>query len=190
MDLRTWILADHEAIGTRFATTVADHVPRDRWRERAGEGGSSIASLLYHMALHEDLAITTVVGAEPPLLERHRDDLGLQGAAPQAGVGETEDPTLTDRIDLDALAVYWRHVRNHTVSWLATADLATLDDVPPASDRVARLAGLGDDEVPWLHRMWTDRPVHFFVRWEALGHPQGHLGEMISLRSRLGLSPF
>jgi hypothetical protein len=38
--------------------------------------------------------------------------------------------------------------------------------------------------------MWDGKPTAWFVQWEAVGHVQGHLGEMISVRSRLGLSPF
>ena len=44
--------------------------------------------------------------------------------------------------------------------------------------------------VPWLYAMWRDKPGAWFVQWEAIGHVQGHVGEMISVRSRLGLSPF
>jgi hypothetical protein len=28
------------------------------------------------------------------------------------------------------------------------------------------------------------------VRWACIGHVQNHLGEMVSVRNRLGLSPF
>jgi hypothetical protein len=38
--------------------------------------------------------------------------------------------------------------------------------------------------------MWKDKPVGWFAQWEAIGHRLNHLGEMVSVRSRLGLSPF
>ena len=44
--------------------------------------------------------------------------------------------------------------------------------------------------MPWLYRMWEDKPVSWFVQWEAIGHRVNHVGEMVSVRNRLGLSPF
>ena len=44
--------------------------------------------------------------------------------------------------------------------------------------------------VPWLYSMWADQPTAFYVRWEATGHRLQHVGEMVSVRNRLGLSPF
>jgi hypothetical protein len=38
--------------------------------------------------------------------------------------------------------------------------------------------------------MWAGQPVSFFVQWEVVGHRLNHLGEMIAVRGRLGLSPF
>ena len=44
--------------------------------------------------------------------------------------------------------------------------------------------------MPWLYRMWAGKPTTWFVQWEAIGHRVNHLGEMVSVRNRLGLSPF
>jgi hypothetical protein len=38
--------------------------------------------------------------------------------------------------------------------------------------------------------MWSSRDLGWLVRWELLGHPLGHVAEMISIRSRMGLDPF
>ncbi len=38
--------------------------------------------------------------------------------------------------------------------------------------------------------MWEGKPASFFVSWEDIGHGLNHLGEMVSVRNRLGLSPF
>jgi hypothetical protein len=46
------------------------------------------------------------------------------------------------------------------------------------------------DAAPWLHQMWTDKPLWWFIQWETIGHRVNHLGEMISVRGRMGLSPF
>lgn len=66
------------------------------------------------------------------------------------------------------------------------------DPVGAVPDRAAGLAGAGIDEaaVPWLYRMWDTKPASFFVQWEAIGHRVNHVGEMVSVRDRLGLSPF
>ena len=55
---------------------------------------------------------------------------------------------------------------------------------------MADLAGVTREAVPWLHAMWQGKPGGWFVQWEAIGHVQGHVGEMVSVRNRLGLSPF
>jgi hypothetical protein len=190
VDLRAWIAAEHDGLQDRFVHAVAAHVPPARWRERAGDGGSSIAWLLLHTAWHEDLAMQAAVLGVEPLLATWRADVGLAAVAPAGGLGETEDAAITAAADLDALAAYAAAVHEATGRWLATADLADLPDVPPAGPRIAALAGVTADAVPWLHSMWAGKPAGWFVQWEAIGHRQGHLGEMVSVRSRLGLSPF
>ena len=57
MELRSWIDAEHEGLRDRFAHAIAAHVPPARWRDRAGDCGSSIAWLVLHGAWHEDLAM-------------------------------------------------------------------------------------------------------------------------------------
>lgn len=188
MDLRAWILDDLEGLGQRFDDAIAGHVPLDRWREQAG-GGASIAALLFHTTWHADLALNVAVRDGAPLLETWRPALGLTGAAPHVGLGEAEDRALTARLDLEALRAYAAEVHAGSLTWLDDADLAVLDEVPPTSRRI-EAAGVAEAEVPWLHRMWSAKPGAFFVQWEVVGHRQAHLGEMTSVRGRLGLSPF
>jgi hypothetical protein len=190
VDLRAWITAEHDGLRDRFARAITPHVPPACWRERAGDGGSSIAWLVLHTAWHEDLAIAAVVRGTEPLLATWRGEIGLAAVAPAGGLGEAEDPGITAAVDVDALTAYAGAVHEATATWLNGADLDALDDVPPAGDRLADLAGVTSDAVPWLHSMWTGKPVGWFLQWEAVGHRQGHLGEMVSVRSRLGLSPF
>ena len=33
--------------------------------------------------------------------------------------------------------------------------------------------------MPWLHGMWQGKPAAWFVQWEAIGHVQNHVGEMV-----------
>jgi hypothetical protein len=190
MELREWITAEHSGLRARFGQSIAAHVPVARWRERAGAGGSSIAWLVLHTAWHEDLAMRAAVQGDHPLMATWRANLGLQKAAPADGLGEAEQEDVTAAVDLEALGAYAAAVHDGTTDWLVSADLTAFDDVPPAGARIADLADVTSDAVPWLHAMWNGKPTAWFVQWEAIGHVQGHLGEMISMRSRLGLSPF
>jgi hypothetical protein len=190
MELRAWILEDHASLAERFDHAVVRTVPLDRWRERADGGGSSIAWLLLHTALHEDLAVNVALRGRPPLRASWQQDLGVGAFPPHAGLGEAEDPAVTGAVDLDAVRAFATTVHADVHGWLEEVDPADLDATPPAGERIGDLAGVTDEEVPWLHAMWRDKPASWFVRWEAIGHRQNHIGEMISVRGRLGLSPF
>ena len=189
VDVRAWVIDEHDAVLERFDRAIGAVVPRASWLDPAGEGGSSIAFLLFHTAYHEDLAVNGVLAAADPVLAERRGALGLDNFAPSAGLGEAEDRTLTGAIDLDALDSYVRAVHDRTTAWLTTTPLDALADVPDSAAGLAR-TGVTEAAVPWLHAMWRDRPVSWFVQWEAVGHRVNHVGEMVSVRNRLGLSPF
>jgi hypothetical protein len=91
---------------------------------------------------------------------------------------------------LDALTSYGAEVHDATARWLDTVDLESFEDRPPATARIGTIGAIAEDQVPWLYAMWKDKPVGWFAQWEAIGHRLNHLGEMVSVRSRLGLSPF
>ena len=38
--------------------------------------------------------------------------------------------------------------------------------------------------------MWDGKPAAWFLQWSAVGHGINHLGELVSIRNRMGLSPF
>jgi len=190
MDLRTWIRDEHAAVATRFEQAIVGFVSPDRWPERADGGGASIAWLLFHLSWHQDLAVNTAVRGMTPLLNHHRSALGLDGVDPWAGLGEAEQPEVTALLPLDSLRHYAAEVHTTTQAWLDVVDLAELDALPPTGERIEELAGVTESAVPWLHGMWRAKPGAFFVQWEATGHPLSHVGEMISVRGRLGLSPF
>ena len=189
MDLTAWITAEHDAVLGRFEQSVVDAVPLERWKDPAGTGGSSLAWLAFHTAYHEDLAVNAVLGSAPTVLAAAREDLGLAGCDPARGLGETEDPAVSAALDLDALVAYVRDVHAAGAARLAGLDGSSLAAVP---DSAAALGAAGVEEVavPWLYRMWADKPGSFFVQWEAIGHRINHVGEMVSVRNRLGLSPF
>jgi hypothetical protein len=186
MDLREWMLGEHDSVRTRFERSVAGIVPLDQWRDPAGAGGSSIAYLLFHVTYHADLAVGPVLAGDAPQLDAWRDRLGLDAFGRAAGLGESEDPNLAAGVDLEALRGYADATHQATAAWIEHGDFEATVDAPAALDR----SGVTAADVPWLHSMWTGQPASFFLQWEALGHRMNHLGEMVSVRNRLGLSPF
>jgi hypothetical protein len=189
MDLRGWITAEHDAVLARFEQSVTSAVPQDRWTDAVGPGGSSIAWLAFHTTYHADLAVNAVLRGDGPLLATWRDDLGLGNVPAAVGLGEAEQPELTAALDLDRLVPYVRAVHAGAADWLAGLDVDTLGDTAGGPAGLER-SGVDESEVPWLYAMWTGKPASWFVQWEAIGHRVNHLGEMVSVRNRLGLSPF
>ncbi len=207
VDLRTWITTDLAALRTRFRNGIVAHVPTDRWNARlggamtdssdlAGRSGStdrpssSIAGLLFHMSYHHDLAVNTAVLGRTPLLVDHRHALGIAGMTPAGGLAEREDPDLVDALDVGALVDYADVVIAATLDWMDQVAITAFDSIPDASWRIEQEAGVRRDDVPWLHDMWSGKPVSWFVQWEAIGHGHTHVGEMTGLRGQLGHSPF
>ena len=189
VDLRDWITSEHESVAGRFLDSIVASVPLERWREHADGGGSSIAFLTFHVAYHEDVAVNAVLGGGEPLLQTRRDHLGLGGLAPHVGLAESEPPELTAALDLEQLLAYSDAVHDTTATWLGDLEPSTLDASPEPAAALAH-AGVDEGEVPWLYKMWTGRPASWFVQWEAIGHRVNHVGEMVSVRNRMGLSPF
>lgn len=83
-------------------------------------------------------------------------------ATPGAGLSESEDTELAESLDAATVGGYLLAVFDASIVWLAEAALPDLAAVP----------------------------VEFHLRWEAVGHGYNHLGELISIRNRMGLSPF
>lgn len=189
MDLQAWVTEEHRATLERFDRSIAGVVPRDRWLDGAGDGGSSIAFLAFHTSYHEDVAVNAVLGAGDPVIAERRSWLGLDAFAPSAGLAEAEDRVLSGALDLDQLDAYVRAVHDRTAAWLASSFTSTLDRTPDSAAGLLA-AGIAESDVPWLFAMWRGQPVSWFVQWEAIGHRINHLGEMVSVRNRLGLSPF
>ena len=179
-------MSEHASAFDRMVRSVVDVVPEGRWRDAVGDGGSSIAYLLYHVTYH---AVTAVRRGGDTAMDAWRARLGVASHPAHAGLGETEDVALTRALDVGALVGYARSVQDSGAELLADIDLEGLGDVP-ASGAALERAGVAETAVPWLHAMWTGKPVSFFVQWEAIGHRINHVGEMVSVRNRLGLSPF
>ena len=190
MDLRQWIVTEHDGVRSRFEQTVRDIVPVERWKERPGDGGSSIAYLVFHTASHQDIAISSVLAGQVPLRVEWAARLGIRSVPTDQGLGETEVLELTDVLDLEHLDAYAEAVTDRSRTILDALDVDALDAVPDAAKGLGELAGVYEGKAPWLFRMWDGKPASFFVSWEDIGHGLNHLGEMVSVRNRMGLSPF
>jgi hypothetical protein len=190
VDLHQWISADLTGLRDRLRASVIDAVPHERWHEQVDGGGSSITHLLLHLARHHDLAITTAVRNHAPRFAAHRDALGLADAPAWAGLPEREDPAVSAAVGATALLAYLDEVFTATATWLTAVGTMALATIPDSGRRLAARADLPVDDVPWLHRMWADQPVWWLVQWPVLGHGHAHTGEAISVRNRMGLSPF
>src|SRR4029077_20756862 len=103
---------------------------------------------------------------------------------------ETEVLDLTDALELEHLDPYADAVTARCRVILEQLDVESLDAVPDAAKGLDQLAGVAAEAAPWLFRMWDGKPASFFVSWEDIGHGLNHLGEMVSVRNRMGLSPF
>ena len=123
-------------------------------------------------------------------MSERREALGLAGFAPFVGMGEAEVDGTVAAVDPTALVSYVRDVHSRTAEWFAGVDLGCSTPSPTASSGLSELVGIGRDDADWLHDMWTDKPVGWFVQWECIGHGHTHVGEMVSVRNRMGLSPF
>jgi DinB superfamily len=190
VNVHSWIVNDLESMRSKLKDSVLSVVPTQRWVEQVDNGGSSIAHLLLHVARHQDLAVATAIRNHPPLFHAHRAALGLDGARPSAGLAEREDPSVSASLPLDSLLAYVDAVFAATRTWLDDVGTMAFDTVPDTSDRLVDKAALAVDDVDWLHRMWTDKPVWWLVQWPIIGHGHAHVGEAISIRNRMGLSPF
>jgi hypothetical protein len=190
MDLQAWLLDAHSDLRRRLFGAVIHQVPTERWDEQADGGGSSITWLLLHLARHQDLALTTVIRNKPPHYLSHAAALGLADAPPSSGLGEREQPSVTVLVGPDALVDYVTATFDATERWLNKLASMALVVVPDTPRRLQTKALLDPDELEWLFGMWSGHTVDWFIQWPMLGHAQGHLGEAIAVRNRMGLSPF
>jgi len=192
VNLQQWIANDHASVLTRFDNAIVAHVPVEQWKVSgtAEAPSPSITWLLFHMTYHQDLALNTAVRNHPPLLAEHRDGLGIGHLPPSAGLSESEDRTVTDALDIASLRAYVAAVVAGTAAWIAKLSSMALDTVPSAGWRLEHKAGIpADGPLSWLHSMWSGKTVAWFVQWECIGHGHAHVGEMLAIRNRLGLSP-
>ncbi|MEM9562141.1 MAG: hypothetical protein AAGA93_05975 [Actinomycetota bacterium] len=189
MELRTWIVGDLVSLRQRLAGGVLTRIPVDRRAERVDDGGIAPTYILWHLARHHDVAVNRVLREVDETVHAWTDRVGV-GDDLWRGLAEGEDTELVDSLDPEAVEGYALAVLDGTRSWLDEADLSILER--PTLDTDTALASLGapEDRMGWLYDMWRGRPASFFLQWEAVGHGFNHLGELTSIRNRMGLSPF
>jgi len=188
VDLRSWIGADLTSLKTRLEGGVLSVIPLERRTERVDGGGIAPIYVLWHTARHQDVAINRVLAGTSEVVDEWTDRLGVEDDL-WRGLAEAEDVYMVDLLDPAAVDGYALAVIDRTSAWLADADLSTMDDVAE-TDQPLQALGAPEDRFDWLYNMWRGKPSSFFLSWEAVGHGYNHLGELISIRNRMGLSPF
>jgi len=190
VDLHQWMLTDLAAVRAKLFDSVASLIPTDRWHEQADDGGSTVTHLLLHVARHQDLAVNSVIGHREALYLRHRHELGLGDAPYGAALAEKEDLALSAKVAAEPLLAFVHDVFDATEVWLRSLDTVALDITPDAAHGLTTHGHLTGDEFPWLYGMWGGKALWWFVQWPVIGHANAHVGEGISVRNRMGLSPF
>ncbi len=185
MRVADYLVSDlHETLA-RQRRQVFDVVPAQRRLERFPES-NSISWAAFHTARHAALALH-VLGRPSSVVD---DVSGLAEIAFERGNGLQEvQQAWFGEPDPDAVADYNAAVFADVRAYLAGLDDAELDRVPDAASALDG-AGISREDFGWLHAQWTGQPVAFLVRWPLTAHLVHHVGEMITYRNQMGLSPF
>ena len=188
MDLRDWIIGDLKSLRAKLDGGILGLIPPERRRERADGGGIAPVYVLWHLARHHDVAVNGVLRGAGAVVEGWTGRLGIDDDL-WRGLAEGEDAELVDILEPEAVGAYALDVIEATVGWLAGRGLPQMDQRP---DTAAALEAIGTppDRFDWLYSMWEGKPTAWFLQWTAVGHGFNHLGELVSIRNRLGLSPF
>ena len=190
MELRDWIAGDLRSLRAKIDGGVLRLIPPERRRERVDGGGIAPVYVMWHLARHHDVAVNGVLrgrGADA-VVNGWADRLGIRGDL-WRGLSEAEDTDLVDVLDPEAVGGYTLDVIGETADWIDEQGLPRLDGRP---DSAAALSAIGTPagRFHWLYSMWHDKPAAWFLQWSAVGHGFNHLGELISIRNRMGLSAF
>jgi len=184
------MISDFSSMRGKLFDSVVRLVPADRWHEQADGGGTTLAGVMLHVARHQDLAVNVVIRNHEPIFLEHREALGLQDTGVGVGLAEQENRDATALVSPESVLQYATAVFDGTAAWLSPLGSLVLDIEPNTAYRLTDRASLDPDEFPWLYSMWSGKQLWWFLQWPVVGHGHAHVGEAISLRNRMGLSPF
>ncbi len=189
MDLRDWITDELVSARHRLEDGVLARIPPERRGELADGGGIPPTYVLWHLARHHDLAVNGVLRGDDEVVHDHTAALGVDTDL-WRGLAEGADLHLVQVLDPDAVGSYALAVLDRTIAWIRDgATLDTLDAIPASTDALTAIE-TPEDDFGWLYAMWDGKPAHWFLSWEGMGHVVTHTGELVSIRNRMGLSPF
>jgi hypothetical protein len=170
------------------ASERAFAVTDDQMRVRPREDLNSLAWLMWHIARAEDIMVNPVLAGRGQVfddawarrLNIARHDFGI-------GMSSPEVSDLTGRIDLGALREYRDLVGRRTrevvgafrpEDWEGEAQAAGLER--------AGADGAFGSRTEAIVKGFTGRPRAMLLSGIALFHPQGHIGEAVTVRSAGG----
>ena len=195
MDARDLFLAQHSGVhsaavggnkmsGSERAFAVTD----EQMRVRPREDLNSLAWLMWHIARAEDIMVSAVLAGRaqvlddgwPRRLNVARRDFGI-------GMSSPEVSELTERIDLGALREYRDAVglRTREVVGAFRPEDWEGETTASALERAGADGAFGSRTEP-LVKAFTGRPRAMILSGIALFHPQGHIGEAITVRGAGG----
>ena len=188
VELRDWIVSDLRSLRAKLSGGILGLIPPERRRERADGGGIAPVYVLWHLARHHDVAVNGVLRGTTAVVDGWTERLGI-GDDLWRGLAEGEDADLVEVLDPEAVGGYALAVVDSTADWLTEHGLPPMDEQPATAPALAAI-GTPEDRFDWLYSMWDGKPTAWFLQWSAVGHGINHLGELVSIRNRLGLSAF
>lgn len=188
MELMKWIIAQHRGVRGAFNATVSSMVTHDQMKVRPGGEGNSIAWVMWHMARTEDVIVNGIIRRQPQLLDQDAwaSKIGIDDQRIGTGFGDDEIEDFGKAVDVAALDSYWQVVAESSTAWLKSIDAAQLDDLPDTDSVASELpegtfgannAGL---------QFWGGSSTGRLIGGPIISHGYMHVGEMGTIRSRLG----
>ena len=174
----------NKASGSERAFAVTD----EQMRVRPREDLNSLAWLMWHIARAEDIIVNPVLAGRAQVfddgwqrrLNIARRDFGI-------GMTSPEVSELTGRIDLGALREYRDAVGRRTREVVGAFRPEDWEGESTAAglERAGAEGAFGTRTEP-LVKAFTGRPRAMLLSAIALFHPQGHIGEAITVRGAGG----
>ena len=191
MDLIRWIRGQHRGVRNFFEVSVYSVLSPEQLRQRPGGVGNSVAWLMWHLARTEDAIVNSIIRGEGQVLlaDGWIDKLGVDVTNIGTGLGDDEVEAISAKMDVDACNEYWMTVAGQTSEWLKTIEPAALDEVPDMQARLATIPAMiaGSDNTT-ATSFWSGRTAGFLLGGTVISHGYIHVGEMNSIRGRIGVS--